>query len=199
LQIESERRCDSRRAASPSHFQFSIFNFPFVFCAFLTALFLAQCGCASYRFGSDALFRPDITTVRVTMFENDSFRRDLGERLTEAVCKEIEARGGMKVVQSPAADSTLVGRIIDDRKAVVSETRNDDPRDLAISLEVQVTWVDRQGGVIQEGPVAVPPALLSLNQSSNMIPEVGQSMATTQQEAIEDLAARIVSQMERPW
>ena len=133
------------------------------------------------------------------MIENDSYRRDLGERLTEAVCKEIESRGGMKVVQSPDADSTLVGRIVDDRKAVVSETQNDDPRDLAISLEVQVSWVDRQGGVIQEGPVAVPPVLRSWTQTTNLIPEVGQSMATAQQEALEELAARIVSQMEQPW
>jgi hypothetical protein len=156
-------------------------------------------GCASYRFGADQLFRPDITTVRVEMFESDSYRRELGERLTEAVCKEIESRGGMKVVQSPTADSTLIGRIITERKSVVAETINDDPRDLQIDFDVQVSWVDRQGGLLQEGTVAVPPVLRRVHQSANLIPETGQSMATAQQEAIEELAARIVTQMERPW
>ncbi len=47
-------------------------------------------GCAAYHIGNSSLFPPDIHTVYVPMFESDSFRRDLGERLTEAVCKEIE-------------------------------------------------------------------------------------------------------------
>lgn len=165
----------------------------------VAAVAVGIAGCASYRFGADTLFRADIATVRVQMFESDSYRLGLGERLTEAVAKEIESRAGMKVVQSPSADSTLVGRIINERKSVVSETINDDPRDLSLDLEVQVTWVDRQGGVIQESSVPLPPALLRVHQSANLIPEVGQSMATAQQEAIEELAARIVTQMERPW
>ena len=48
-------------------------------------------GCAGYRFGAASLYPPDIQTVYVPVFESNSFRRNLSEWLTEAVCKEIEA------------------------------------------------------------------------------------------------------------
>src|SRR6266700_3163322 len=82
--------------------------------SFLVCLLLALSGCAGYHVGTAGLFPSDIHTVFVPMFESDSFRRDLGEQLTEAVCKEIESRGPMKVVGTPNADSVLTGRITTD-------------------------------------------------------------------------------------
>ncbi len=75
-------------------------------------LSLANAGCAGYRFGAATLYPPDIHTVYVPVFESDSFRRGLGERLTEAVVKAIEARTPYKVVGSAEADSVLTGKII---------------------------------------------------------------------------------------
>ena len=49
-------------------------------------------GCASYRVGNASLYPPHIRTVYVPVFESASYRRNLGERLTEAVMKEIEAK-----------------------------------------------------------------------------------------------------------
>ncbi len=45
----------------------------------------ASLGCAGYRLGTQTLYRRDIHTVYVPVFESDSFRSQLGERLTEAV------------------------------------------------------------------------------------------------------------------
>ena len=64
-------------------------------------------GCASYQVGSESLYAPDVATVYVPMIESDSYRRDLGERLTEAVIKEIELKTPYKVVGTPDADSIL--------------------------------------------------------------------------------------------
>ena len=52
------------------------------------------------------------------MFESVSFRRDLGERLTEAVMKQIEEKTPYKVVSDPNADSMLSGRIAQESKRV---------------------------------------------------------------------------------
>ena len=41
---------------------------------------------------------PDVSTVYVPMIESGSYRRDLGERLTEAVAKQIELKTPYKVV-----------------------------------------------------------------------------------------------------
>jgi hypothetical protein len=64
-------------------------------------------GCATYRFGNRSLYRCDIRTVHVPMVQSDSFRRNLGERLTEAIVKELELKTQYKVVDAASADSVL--------------------------------------------------------------------------------------------
>lgn len=168
-------------------------------CLGLLALALSV-GCAGYQIGNRALFPQDIQTVYVPVFESDSLRRHLGERLTEAVCKEIERRTPYKVVNDSNADSVLTGRIIGDRKNVVINTLTGDPRELQISLHVQVTWVDRRGALLRdETAIPLPPEVADVSASANLVPEVGQSVATAQQEAIRRVAQQIVNLMEIPW
>jgi len=161
---------------------------------------LIATGCAGYRFGSESLFRPDIRTVHVATFESDSFRKYLGERLTEAVVKQIEATSHYKIAGPEDADSTLSGAIVTETKRVIAEDANDMPRDIDVNLEVQLRWVNRQGEIIRAGwNISFPAEFLQVGKSANFIPEGGQSVTTAQQEAIESLAAGIVSQMEMPW
>jgi hypothetical protein len=47
--------------------------------------------------------------------------------------------------------------------------------------------------------IPVPAELLAFSQTSNVIPEAGQSIATSQQQAIQRLAQQIVATMEAPW
>ena len=61
--------------------------------------------------------------------ESSSFRRNLGERLTEAVQKEIELKTPYKVTGDPSADSELRGRIVGEGKRVVIESRTGEPRE----------------------------------------------------------------------
>ena len=72
------------------------------------ALVAISTGCAGYRMGARSLYRNDLRTVHVPMIESSSFRRNLGERLTEAVVKQIELTTPYKVVGDPAtAESVL--------------------------------------------------------------------------------------------
>jgi hypothetical protein len=167
---------------------------PLLFC-------LAASGCAGYQLGAGTLFRPDIRTVHVPMFQSDSWRRNLGEWLTEAVVKEMENRSPYKVVYDPAmADSILTGRVVADYKSVLAETVNDDARNIENSLVVQVSWIDRRGEAI------MPSATFSLTQqgfvvveADNYIPEAGQSVTSANQQIILRIARQIVSQMEAAW
>ena len=157
-------------------------------------------GCASYRIGNATLYAPDVQTVYVPIVESDSFRRDLGERLTEAIVKEIEEKTPYKVVGSPDADSILSARLVGDRKNVTIENRNDDPRAVELLLTAEVTWLNRRRTPIQPPQaIALPPGLVDVGQTSSLIPASGQSVATSQQQAIERLAEQIVSTMEEPW
>ena len=157
-------------------------------------------GCAAYRIGSESLYAADVNTVYVPMIESTSFRRDLGERLTEAVIKEIELKTPFKVVGTPNADSILSARLVQDTKRVIVENQNDDPRAVELNLYAQITWLNRRRQPICiPATVPLPPELVSIGQTSTLLPEAGQSVATAQQQAIERLAQQIVSTMEEPW
>lgn len=170
---------------------------------YLGAFLLGICstvGCASYQVGARTLYAPDVDTVYVPMIESNSFRRDLGERLTEAVIKEIELRTPFKVVGNPDADSILSARLTSDTKRITVENQNDDPRVLEMGLVVEVTWLNRRRQPIRlPASIALPPELVTMSQTATLVPEAGQSVATAQQQAIERLAQQIVSAMEEPW
>ena len=110
---------------------------PFLPCSpspFLACSSLPACCCyspaawATTSSGARTLFPEGIETVYVPVFDSASYRRGLGEELTEAVVKEIEKRTPYKVVSSPgAADTVLIGKIVSDNKAVIFETTTGDP------------------------------------------------------------------------
>ncbi len=159
----------------------------------------ALSGCAGYHVGTAGLFPPDIHTVYVPMFESDSFRRDLGEQLTEAVCKEIEARGPMKVVGTPNADSVLTGRIMADTKHALFREPNNEARNIEMGMIVQVSLADRRGNIVHDGQVPLPPEMIRLNQTAPLIPEYGSSTISAQQQVMKRLAKQIVDLMQLPW
>jgi len=164
------------------------------------ALCLSVSGCAGYQVGTRSLYTPQVRTVHVPIFQSDSLRRYLGERLTEAVVKEIELRTPYKVVPRERADTVLSGRIVEDRKEVVAENRYDDPRDLNIGMQVLVNWTNRAGDPIHGGQMlTLPQQLWDVSATSHLTPEVGQSLTTAQQQTISRLAEQIVSMMEVPW
>jgi hypothetical protein len=166
-----------------------------------TALLLVTlAGCAGYQVGTRSLHTPDVSTVYVPMIESDSYRRDLGERLTEAVVKQIELTTPYKVVSTPDADSILSAHLVSDTRRTLEETAFDDPRVYQTDVRAEVTWLNRRRQPIcPMQTVPLPPELVSIEQTSTLIPEVGQSVVTAQQQAIERLARQIVSTMEEPW
>ena len=157
-------------------------------------------GCAGYRYGNHSLYPTDVHTVHVPIFESDSFRRQLGERLTEAVIKEIELKTPYKVVAADSADSVLSGRILVDTKRVVVEDAFDDPREINIGMRIVVRWTTRHGDVLREAqPIPLPENMATIGDTASLFPEVGQSVVTQQQRVIEGLAGQIVAMMEIPW
>ncbi|MBN2022622.1 MAG: hypothetical protein JW809_07485 [Pirellulales bacterium] len=166
----------------------------------LPSAMLALGGCAGYQLGNEGLYPRHIHTVYVPTFDSTSFRRDLGERLTEAVVKEIELKTPYKVVGTPDADSVLTGVLVDEGKRVVAQNRYGDARQVEARMQVLVNWIDRRGVALREGgAIELPPPAVAVGATADMMPEVGQSVATTQQQAIQSVAEQIVSMMEAPW
>jgi hypothetical protein len=158
---------------------------------------LVSAGCG-YTVGSP--FSPEIRSVHVPIFNSGSNRRFLEYQLTEAVQKQIQQRSHFRLVKESDADTRLTGRIIDMRKNALGQTRNSDARELQVNLQVEVTWEDiRSGQILAQQRVALPPELLQLAAQAEFAPEVGQSLATADQTAVNRLARNIVDMMEVPW
>ena len=160
---------------------------------------LALGACAPYRFGVRSMYPQDIETVHVPIFESDSFRRYLGEELTEAVAKEIEKTTPYKVVGAADADSVLLGRIGPDTKKVLVETGTDEPRQLQINYTVQIRWLTRDQQVLRTENIVLPADIVAIGQATDFVPEVGQTYSTQSTETIQRLARQIVHLMEAPW
>jgi hypothetical protein len=166
-------------------------------------VFLLLAGCSGYQIGNQSLYQvgeqANIQTVHVTMFQSKSFRRNLGEQLTEAVVKEVEKRTPYKVVADPNADSVLSGQITGDSKRLLLQDIYGDSRESEINLTVTVKWIDRRGNVLRQGTPIEVPKELTVSATSDIVPEFGRSLAASQEQAIERLARQIVSMMEAPW
>jgi Lipopolysaccharide-assembly len=158
----------------------------------LVVIAISGCG---YTVGNS--FHPDIRTVSVPIFENDTFRRGIEVQLTEAVQKEIQQRTPYRLAKGLDADTRLTGRIVQSRKDVLGENHFDDPRDLQLSLMIVTKWENlRTGEVLAQQEVPLSPHAVPLSADAEFVPEVGQSLATGTQEALQRLARRIVNMME---
>lgn len=167
----------------------------------LTAVFgligTAASGCG-YMIGP--AHDPQLCTIAVPIFRNETFRRHLEYPLTEAVQKEIQKRTAMRIVHGSEAQTRLTGTIVDVGKTVLGENRFDDPRELQLGMTVRVKWEDlRNGRVISQQDVLLDANTVSLFTQSDFAPEVGHSLATATQDSIEQTARRIVDMMDAPW
>ena len=142
----------------------------------------------------------DIRSVHVPTFTSDSFRRGIEFRLTEAVQKEIQNSTHFRLTKEGHADTRLTGHIVQLRKDLLGESAFDDPRELQIQLAVEITWEDlRSGRILSQQQVPLTPDVVHLFSTTGFAPEVGQSLATGTQQAIDQLARQVVNMMEVPW
>ncbi|HET6884014.1 MAG TPA: LPS assembly lipoprotein LptE [Pirellulales bacterium] len=166
----------------------------------LVLALLGAPGCANYRIGSRSIYAPDIQTVYVPMIQSNSYRRELGQWLTEAIVKRIEEVTPYKVVSSPDADSILRVRVLTDSKQTLMESFTDEPREQQFNMQIAADWMNRNGQQIgQPVNVPLPPSLNPIDQSSNLFPELGQSVVSAEENEIRRLAQQVVSMMEAPW
>src|SRR5881398_3379372 len=133
---------------------------------FALVILVAFSGCAGYQIGNRALYRPDIRTVHVPVVQSESYRLYLGERLTEAIVKEIELRTPYKIVDAASADSVLTVRLVSDSKRVLANNRFSEPRDIETDFFIQTNWIDRRGDLIMtQDNLPASPLLVNLGQA----------------------------------
>lgn len=155
-------------------------------------------GCASspnqgYSFASP--YNENIRTVSVPVFDNETFHRAVGVRLTEAIAKEINRATPWTIAPADRAQTALSGVVRDGRLRDLST--NDDSglvQELTMKLTVDFTWTDNRTG---ETLVA----RRRFSGAGAFIPAigVGERIEVAEQGAIEDLARSIVAELRSEW
>ena len=166
--------------------------------ALLAVLLLPGCSMLGYTAGNPQL--PNVRTIHVPTFEMEGFRRDVEYMLTEAVQKEIKTRTSYRLADANTADTVLQGRILEVRKDVLGENRFDDPRELQLTVGVEVIWLDRRTGqILNRRTITLGPEFRQQLAQAEFAPELGHSMATAMADAVKSLADQIVDLTEVSW
>jgi hypothetical protein len=190
----------------------------------LACCLLASCSAGSYDlclFGytTQSQFARDIHTIRVPIFKNKTFVRDIEFELTEAVVKQIELRTPWKVVGCEQdADTELGGTVVTVNKRNVLVNPLNEIRQGELQLAAQIVWRDLRTGELLSGPRLPPPGPVPPDgrkipvtpfvnpdggvlvvRNSSLVPELGQSTASARTDVIDELAKQIVNMMELPW
>jgi hypothetical protein len=107
---------------------------------------LCFCGCAGYS--KEPVFREDISTVYVEMFNNTTFQRGIEYELTDALAKRIESQTPYKIVTDRnRADSIISGKVTGLGESVYSvEQESGRALEKGVNLTAVVSWKDLKTG-----------------------------------------------------
>lgn len=160
------------------------------------ALLLPLAGCG-YKMHSDyhwqSLYRQDVRTVAVPIFQSTSYQRGVEFQLTKALVNQLELHTPYKVVPRERADTILEGEIVEVKVDTLSnDTHAAIPQEQLLDVTVNFVWKDlRTGRILAERR--------GFEQTASYFPTLGEGRATGTQDATEKLALAIVQEMQMDW
>ena len=170
--------------------------FVFVFLlSLITAGGLGLCGCTEMGgYSNESLFREEVSSVCLEMFDNRSFRRGVEYELSDALAKRIEAQTPYKIISDRnQADTLISGQIMQIGESVPTAERQ---TGRALEKEVQLTavvnWKSLKTGELLLDNKSVT-ASASYSEWQNQGFDYGASLAANK------LAKKIVELMEKQW
>ncbi len=164
----------------------------------IAALVGSQGGCEQVDpkqgYTSRSLYRTDVKTVFVQMFESESFRRGIEFELTRALAGQLELHSPYKVVSDRRkADTILYGSInrVTERR-LARQRELDRPLANEVVLVATFSWKDLRSAdmLIEDRKVRV---------SGDYVAFLGAGRESAAREAANEMAVRIVEAMEAEW
>ena len=141
--------------------------------------------------------RQDVDSVAVEMFARGGqvFRREIEFRATEAVKKRIQHATDYTLTDKGRADTLLTGTIdLVSQSNLTTDPDRGRPRESEVTLNVSFRWIDRRTGT-------------TLAERTNMlvsgtyarIDPLNETFEQARDQAVDELARRVVETMERPF
>ena len=161
----------------------------------LVLVILAFCGCAEMSgYSNESLYPKDVSSVCLEMFDNQSFRRGVEYKLSDALSKRIEAATPYKIISSKdRADTVISGQIVQVSELVLSvERETGRPLERELLLKAVVNWKNlKTGRLLIDNKSVTAEATYSDYQN--------QDFTYASALAANNLARRIVELMEVEW
>ena len=156
------------------------------------AVLLTAGGCLN-GYSNESLYRNDISTIYVEMFDTSSYRRGVEADFTDALCKRIELETPYKIVSDKnRADSIISGNIAITNSTLSLERQTGRALENELEVSADVSWKNlRTGELLMENESATAAVAYSklLNQ--------GENYSTVQ--AANRLAKKVVELMQNDW
>lgn len=171
-------------------------NFPAAPAFFCTCLWaLGLCGCSGITgYTDESLFPQNVESVRLEMFDNQTFRRGVEFELSDALSKRIEVDTPYKIVtDTDRADTVLSGQIISIEELALSTDRDiGTVLESEVMLRAVVNWKN-----LKTGNLMIDHETVSASASYSIYQMQDFKYASTL--AANNLARKIVELMERGW
>ena len=165
----------------------------YILTAAATAL-LTGCGkggMAGYK--NDWMYPQDIGSVYVEMFDSGGFRRGYEFKLTDAICKRIEAQTPYKIVSDrDIADSVLSGTVTVSSGVLAGDRYTGRALEQEALIQVRLTWKNLKTGQLMLDNEEV-------YASASYSGKLGQSIDSSGAAALNKAAQKVVERMETPW
>jgi hypothetical protein len=164
-------------------------------CAWLVTTIGSCASDPTQGYSSQSTWPEGIRTVRVPIFANDTYDREVEFDLADALVKEIEARTPYNVITAATADSILSGRIVEVRRDQLSKSpRTGLSEEMLISVTVDFEWRDLR----TDKPLV---ERRSFTGQSLFVPSAptGERIELGRFAVVQDLARDIVDEMRADW
>jgi hypothetical protein len=139
------------------------------------------------------LYRENVRTVYIEMFQSKEFRRGIEFQLTEALRKQIDRATPYHNAPKESADTVLSGEVLEWREGTLGrDFITDLPRETAGTLVIRFRWQDvRTGKLLVDEPRFVT--------TVEYVRPIGETIFHAREEAVNKMARRVVESMEAPW
>jgi len=147
-------------------------------------LLLGAAGCGYHLRGTGTFLPPEIRTLAVPVFKNQTTRYELDVKLTRAVIDEMVGRGKVKIVSEPsAADAVLEGEVVSFVANPIAFDAQSRADNYNVTVTARITLTDRRNGTV----IFTNPAFV-YNQAY-AVPQ-GRDFESVQTEALDAIAEK---------
>ncbi|HBZ96567.1 MAG TPA: hypothetical protein DEO57_01835 [Phycisphaerales bacterium] len=165
-------------------------------CAMAGVILLSGCSSnPTTGYSTQSIYPTKYRTVAIPVIRNDTYFRDVGFLLTQALISEIESRTPYKVTSETYADSLLTGRITAVELTALSQNRTTGlDEEVIIGVTVNFEWMD-----LEDDTTIVKRRNFEGSGLFVPTPPSGEFLEVGEVAVVQQLASDMVDEMQAAW